>query len=149
MDWFQQRPLWQKVGLIFVGLLVVIQVVPYGRAHKNPPVTGEPEWDRPQTRELYMKACGDCHTNETKWPWYAHVAPASWLISRDVYHGREYLNTSEWDQDRKQDGEEAAEQIRSGEMPFRLYTPLHPEARLTEAEKAELIKGMIAMFGDD
>lgn len=62
--------------------------VPYGHDHTNPPVTAEPSWDSPRTRELFFTACKDCHSNESHWPWYASVAPASWLVYRDVAEGR-------------------------------------------------------------
>ena len=86
-----------KIGLIsLVGLTVAIQAVPYGRAHDNPPVRSEPQWDSPVTRDLVVRACFDCHSNETIWPWYANIAPISWLTTRDVDEGRDELNFSEW-----------------------------------------------------
>ena len=53
---------------LFVAMFAVMQLVPYGRAHTNPPVIAEPAWDSPRTRELAARACFDCHSNETKWP---------------------------------------------------------------------------------
>jgi hypothetical protein len=85
--------------LSIVGVVVLfglIQLVPYGRDHTNPPVVAEPAWDSPQTRALAVRACFDCHSNETVWPWYSNVAPASWLVQRDVDDGRRRLNWSEW-----------------------------------------------------
>ena len=83
------------VGLIVIGL--VIQLIPYGHNHTNPPVVQEPSWNRPETRAIVKRACFDCHSNETVWPWYSNVAPVSWLIYRDVAEGRQHLNFSEWD----------------------------------------------------
>lgn len=132
------------LGVLFVG----IQLVPYGRAHTNPPVTGEPSWDSPHTRELVERACFDCHSNQTVWPWYASVAPLSWAVQDHVDEGREKLNFSEWD--RPQDeAEEAAEVVQEGEMPLWDYLLLHPEASLTAAEQADLVKGLLATFGGD
>src|SRR6478735_10619944 len=89
--------------LVALGIgCVAIQFVPYGHAHTNPPVRLEPAWDSPQTRELAARACFDCHSNLTKWPWYSNVAPVSWLIQRDVDGGRAALNFSEWN--KPQDG---------------------------------------------
>lgn len=87
-----------RVGLI-VGVVVfaLIQLVPYGRDHDNPPVTQAPEWDSVRTEQLAVDACYDCHSNETEWPWYTNIAPMSWLIQRDVDGGREELNFSEMD----------------------------------------------------
>lgn len=136
---------WPRIGVILVGLFLVIQLVPYGRAHTNPPVKNEPVWDSPQTREIVRKACFDCHSNEVTWPWYSHVAPASWLVQRDVDHAREYLNFSEWGtHPRHEEAEEIEEVIVKEEMPLPPYLLLHPEARLSEAEKTQLIEGMKA-----
>jgi len=63
-----------------------------------------------------MRACGDCHFNETKWPWYSHIAPISRLVTYDVKEGREHFNVSMWGDQRKNRGDEAAEELREGEM---------------------------------
>ena len=72
-------------GVVVFGL---IQLVPYGRDHANPPVTREVKWDSPRTRALAAGACFDCHSNLTTWPWYSNVAPVSWLVYADVVGGR-------------------------------------------------------------
>ncbi len=79
----------------------LLQLVPYGRNHTNPPVAAEPAWASAQTRALAVRACFDCHSNETTWPWYSNVAPVSWLIQRDVDEGRRRLNFSEWNTTRR------------------------------------------------
>lgn len=129
----------------FVGVCLLIQLVPYGRSHGNPSIVREPPWDRPATRRLFFRACGDCHSNETVWPWYSQVAPASWLVQRDVDEGRSHFNVSEWGR-RGNHGEEAAELVREGEMPPWFYLPAHPEAHLSESEKTALIEGLLATF---
>jgi mono/diheme cytochrome c family protein len=131
-----------------LALVVAIQFMPYGRAQANPPVLAEPAWDSPGTRALFMRACADCHSNETRWPWYTAVAPASWLIARDVTEGREKLNISEWGRG-GQDADEAADTVREGEMPPWFYLPLHAEAALSSAERQALIAGLVATFGDE
>lgn len=133
-------------AVALLAILLLVQAVPYGRNHDNPTVAAEPEWDHPQTRELFYRACGDCHSNETRWPWYSQIAPASWLVQRDVEEGREHLNVSEWGQG-EQEADEAAEMLEEGEMPLWFYLPLHAEARLTEQEKDQLIRGLEATFG--
>ncbi len=137
-----------KAFLTIVGLAVLIQFVPYGREHTNPEVVSEPRWDSPRTRELFMHACGDCHSNETKWPWYSGIAPISWLVAYDVDEGREHFNVSMWGVQEENEGEEAAEEVREGEMPPWAYLLAHPEARLDETEKRELIEGLVRTFGD-
>ena len=131
-----------------LALGLVLQLVPYGRAHGNPPVTGEPAWDSPQTRELARRACFDCHSNEVHWPWYSHVAPVSWLVQRDVDEGRAVLNFSEWQRPQAEAGE-SAETVREGEMPLRPYLLLHPEARLNGKELELLASGLAATLGEE
>ena len=133
------------LGLVGVGL--AIQLVPYGRDHENPPIVREPEWDRATTRELFFRACGDCHSNETVWPWYSQVAPVSWLVQHDVYEGRSHFNVSEWGR-RENHGDDAATMVREAEMPPWFYLPAHPEARLTQREQTALIEGLVATFGE-
>ncbi|MCA8913433.1 MAG: heme-binding domain-containing protein [Planctomycetes bacterium] len=142
----KKRRLVKPLLLGAIGLAALIQLVPYGRSHDNPPVTAEPQWDSPETQALVKRACYDCHSNETKWPWYSNVAPVSWLVQNDVNEGREHLNFSEWDR-RQKHADDAAEEVRDGEMPLWVYLPAHPEARLTDAEKQQLITGLEATFG--
>ena len=132
--------------IAFVLLLLVIQLVPLGKQNDNPPVVPEPGWDSPQTRQLAQRACFDCHSNETVWPWYSYVAPISLLIARDVLEGRERLNFSEWGQG-EQEVEEVGEVVRQGSMPPNYYLITHPAARLSPAEKEALIKGFSATLG--
>lgn len=134
-------------GLLFTAILFgAIQFVPYGREHGNPPTRVEPTWDSPRTRELAQRACFDCHSNETVWPWYSSVAPVSWLVQRDVDHGRKQLNFSEWDRP-QEEADEAAEAVENGEMPLASYLWTHPDAKLTEQERSELIAGLAATTG--
>ena len=140
-----------NIGKLAGGAVIVlaaIQLVPFGRDHQNPPVTGEPAWDSPRTRELFFRACKDCHSNETTWPWYSNVAPASWLAQVDVNIGRKKLNVSEWGRPAKNEGDEAAEEVREGKMPPFFYLPAHTEAKLNAAEKEELVRGLVATFGE-
>lgn len=132
------------VGTLGV-LFVVLQVVPKGHNHTNPPVTKEPAWSSPEVRALAARACFDCHSNETKWPWYASVAPASWLVEHHVEEGRGELNFSEFDKPQRH-AKDAAEELREGEMPMAGYVALHGEAKLTEAEKQQLVEAFTAMF---
>jgi hypothetical protein len=142
------RPRWQRIlgygGAGLVAGLLLIQLVPYGRNHTNPPVTQEPKWDSPQTRALAARACFDCHSNLTSWPWYSNVAPVSWLVQRDVDGGRAQFNFSEWNKPQDVSSGDLADSIRSGSMPPWFYTIPHPNARLSSAEKDALIRGLIA-----
>ena len=127
---------------------VAIQLVPYGRDHQNPAVLEEPAWSSDATRALAVTTCFDCHSNETEWPWYSWVAPVSWLVQADVDEGREELNFSEWGS-ANQDADDVAESVQEGEMPPFSYMVTHPDARLSEAQRATLIEGLRATFGGD
>ena len=131
-----------------LGTMVTIQAIPYGRAHSNPPITGEPEWATPRTRELMVRACFGCHSNEVEYPAYASVAPISWVVEAHVAEGREKVNYSEFDS-RQRGADETIEVIEEGSMPPGYYTQFgrHPEAKLTTAEIAELIAGLKATPG--
>lgn len=134
--------------IVLVGGFLLIQLVPYGRNHSDPPVVAEPQWDSPQTRELAQRACFDCHSNETMWPWYSNIAPVSWLVQRDVEEGREHLNFSEWGRGHEE-ADEMAEVIYEGSMPPSYFLITHPEARLSEAEKQTLAGGLTAVGGGE
>lgn len=134
--------------LLLVGFGLAIQLVPYGRRHANPEVSREPGWDRPRTRELFYRACKDCHSNETEWPWYSFVAPTSWLVQRDVEEARSHFNVSEWGRDENH-GDEAAELVEEGEMPPWFYLPAHPGARLSDEDRKALVAGLAATFVEE
>jgi hypothetical protein len=131
-------------GVALSVLLVLIQAIPYGRIHENPPVTAEPQWDSADVRALAVKACFDCHSNETRWPWYSFVAPVSWFVAHDVYDAREDLNFSEWDQ--PQEAKKAPKLVRNRAMPLKAYVWLHADADLTSDERERLAKGLGAII---
>lgn len=143
---FSRREL-KLAGAVVFGLFVVAQFLPWGAERSNPPVVAEPAWDSPRTRELFLRTCGDCHSNQTRWPWYSRVAPVSWLVTGDVAEGREHFNVSEWNRPQK-DADEAAEEFQDRDMPLPIYRTTHPEARLEGAERDELLRGLVATFGD-
>ena len=89
-----------------------------------------------------MAACGDCHSNLTKWPMYSNIAPISWLIQRDVDSGRAAFDVSNWDRPQNVDVGELTEAIRGGSMPPWFYKPLHPASRLSGADERALIAGL-------
>ena len=141
-----KSPRRKRIALGALGLFAAIQLVPYGRDHVNPPMGAEPAWDSPRTRELFMTTCGDCHSHATRWPWYTHVAPASWLVTHDVMEGREHFNVSGWPTGDRH-AHEAAEEYAEGEMPPWIYMPLHPDASLSAADRDALLAGLRATFG--
>ena len=132
---------WGATGVVLAA--AAIQLVPYGRGHTNPPVLAEPAWDSPQTRMLAVRACFDWHSNETVWPWYSNIAPLSWLVQRDVDEGRRKTNFSESNRPQK-NARESAETVQKGTMPPWYY----PWARLSPAERHELIQGLAVSVGE-
>src|SRR5262245_48232416 len=117
--------IWIALG----GIVAVAQLIPVSR--DNPPVETELVAEAP-VRDLLRRACYDCHSHETKWPWYAYVAPVSWLVAHDVEEGREHLNFSTWnrytDEDQLDLLEETGEEVMEREMPLQIYLSLHSEA---------------------
>ncbi|MEW5740016.1 MAG: heme-binding domain-containing protein [Myxococcota bacterium] len=128
-----------KIGLGVAVAFVALQVVPVDRT--NPPVAGEIKAPD-EVKGLLKRACYDCHSNETVWPWYSHVAPVSFLVAAHVKDGRKHLNFSEWAgysaERRAKKQKECAEEVAEGEMPMPPYLLLHAEAKLTDAEKKAL-----------
>jgi hypothetical protein len=125
---------WAAIGL---GVLsIVIQFVPYGRDHSNPVGGKRIAWDSKRTQRLMTGACMDCHSSETRWPWYSNVAPVSWLVQKDVDEGRGELNLSTG----SAEVDEMIETIREGSMPPWQYSPrtrapacLHARSRTSSA----------------
>jgi hypothetical protein len=146
LEKIMRKNFFRRAGVAALALLGIMQLVPYGGDHTNPPLRVEPPWDNAQTRELARRACFDCHSNETRWPWYSNIAPVSWLVQRDVENGRAHLNFSEWNRPQRH-AKDAAAEVRKGEMPLWFYVPLHAEARLTANEKEMLIRGLEATAG--
>ena len=128
---------------IIAALLIVafigIQFIHIERT--NPRITGEIDAP-PQVKETLRRACYDCHSNETAWPWYSYIAPASWLLEKDVTGGRDELNFSEWkgyDEKRKlKKFKELRAEVEEGGMPQWYYVLLHPDAALSDADKQAL-----------
>jgi hypothetical protein len=133
---------------IAVVAFLLMQLVPYRLT--NPPTRSEPVWDSARTRQLAVLACFDCHSNESKHHWYTQVAPISWLTVRDVREGRSKLNFSEWSISKRGNTHDGYEAVEDGSMPPSRYTMfgLHKEAKLTKAERAELIAGLRRTLGE-
>lgn len=136
-----------RAGLALAVVFGAIQLVPYGWSHSNPLVTANAPWPTGEAEATARAACYACHSNETNWPVYSYVAPMSWLVRSDVDAGRDELNFSEWDRD--QDADDAADAVADGSMPPDRYVMLHPDARLSDADRRQLIAALNAMAGDD
>lgn len=129
----------KRIALVVLGILAVlmigIQLIPVDRS--NPPVTQIV--DAPsEVMTILRRACFDCHSNETVWPWYSKIAPISWLVASDVHEAREHFNFTTWDEyddeDRTDILDEVWEEVEAGHMPLPKYVRLHPEAVLDDAD---------------
>ena len=125
--------------LIIFFLFVIIQFVPAGKPDTIPENENDLIYNNhiPESIVNILKtSCYDCHSNETSFPWYSHVAPVSWLINRDVIKGREELNFSEWESQSKMDKakniDKIINEVKGGKMPMRIYILMHSEAKLNE-----------------
>jgi mono/diheme cytochrome c family protein len=136
-----------RVGTVLFAVLLAMQFIPLSRT--NPPATREVRWDTPATRALVRRTCFDCHTNETEWPWYSHVAPASFLVISHVNDGRRRLNFSEWDTPQRATFSDVEDNVTRGEMPIWNYVIVHQQAKLTPAETTRLLDGLRATFRQD
>jgi hypothetical protein len=126
-----------KIGsLVLLAALVVAQAIRIER--NNPPVRSDISAD-PAIKNLLKKACYDCHSNETVWPWYSRVAPVSWLVGSDVQEGRRELNFSEWGSYASNRQEHRlksiGEEVQDGGMPPWYYSIMHRKSRLKPEER--------------
>jgi hypothetical protein len=139
----------RKLAIMLFLLFVAAQLIPISRT--NPLVTGEIEVPA-EVGSLLERSCYDCHSNETEWPWYSRVAPASWLVAWDVSKARDELNFSQWaDYDERRRAhklEELEEHVEEAEMPLPRYLWLHADARLSDAERGILIEWARSLRGD-
>jgi hypothetical protein len=137
---------WKWIVAALAGVFALMQLANPSRT--NPPVapghdlmSGNPP--PPPVAAMLHAACYDCHSDETRWPWYSHLAPVSWLVAGDVKDGRERMNFSEWPHDLPGRAakrlERISEEVGYKDMPPSKYTVLHPEARLTAEQRQQLI----------
>jgi mono/diheme cytochrome c family protein len=110
----------------------------------QPSITGTPGWDSERTQALAARACGACHSNQPNLPWYTNLAPVSWLVQYQVDGGRSALNFSEWDRPQVSSGAVAASSVQQQRKPPPWMVALDSRLRLTDAERAELVRGLHA-----
>jgi hypothetical protein len=142
-----RRKDWQFLrGFVAFAVISFLLLQLWPRYQTNPPVVQEPVWDSAETAVLAQRACYDCHSHETRWPWYTKIVPVSSLLEYDVARGRKVYNFSEWAQGccTAEQIEEMAAIVGRGQMPPPYYVILHPEARLTQEERGRLTNGLIA-----
>jgi heme-binding protein len=146
---------WKWVLLVLAVAFVAIQFVRPSLG--NPPVDEAKTIDATaavpaDVHAMLERSCYDCHSNKSAWPWYSRVAPVSWLIAKDVRQGRKELNFSEWGtykpRRKSHKLEELCEQVNEKKMPLKVYLPLHPRAKLSDADRTRLCEWANALRGD-
>ena len=134
---------------ILLGLLVILVVIQFFRPKRNksqapqPYAIGNAYTIPADVKTILAKACNDCHTNNTRYPWYANVQPVLWWLSKHITDGKKHVNYDEYTNKslryQYHKLEETIEMVKEGEMPLNSYTRVHKESRLTEAEKNKII----------
>jgi hypothetical protein len=134
------------VGATAIAALGGSLIHPYGTTGSPPGNQAILRGSRidPATLAIVQRACQNCHSQQTEWPWYSHVAPVSWLLARDVQRARLHMDLSRWqDYSTSERGRmlsEIGSAVRNREMPVQRYVLLHPEARLTEMEREQIYR---------
>jgi hypothetical protein len=136
------KNIWLRIFVVLLAVFGLLQVT--NPARTNPPVLNDLQSINPPppVAVLLRAACYDCHSSVTKWPWYSRIAPVSWLVVSDVNEGRRHLNFSDWPQEADRAAknlDRINEVLDYREMPPQKYTLLHPEARLSEAQRQQLL----------
>jgi Haem-binding domain len=128
-----------RLLMIAAAVVLAAQLVPVPRT--NPPVESRMPAP-PEVQAILDRSCADCHSHETRWPWYAYVAPVSWLVAYDTHEAREHLNLSTFGsysaKRQRNKTKEIWEEVEEGEMPLWFYVLAHPEAKLSEADRETL-----------
>lgn len=135
----------KRIGIMVLVILAAIQLIPVART--NPAVDGANSLlganaAPPEIAEILQRSCQDCHSNRTKWPWYSHVAPVSWVVAGDVSGARRQMNLDEWGtysvEKRQSKLTKICEELKSGDMPDTKYLLIHRSAKLTAQQRATL-----------
>ena len=145
-----KKALQYGIGVLAVAL-VISQFIQPDRT--NPPADPSASFEAvvkppPEVAAAIVRACRDCHSNQTVWPWYSGISPVSWLVASDVKEGRSKLNFSQWniyspEMTRIKLGEICTE-VKKGEMPPLYYLPMHPETKVTAAEVSAICAAPVA-----
>lgn len=133
--------------IVIIVILLGMQLIPLNRPAHSEDLSIDLIANNklPENISRILKtSCYDCHSNQTNYPWYAYVAPVSFLVVRDVNEGREELNFSEWEKlDKSKKAKalsEMAEEVEEMEMPMKIYLITHADARLSDAERNEFVE---------
>jgi hypothetical protein len=125
--------------ILFLIVFIGIQFVRPDRTNPASPATASLRAKTPpDVKAILDRSCRDCHSNDTRWPWYTNIAPASWLVAADVHNGRDHFNFSEWTSYQTDDQDKflgaMCNLTQRGRMPLPQYLLIHRDAKLTAAE---------------
>ena len=140
------RKLAKVTSILFVSVFIGMQFVPTpGTSKTSTAKTHTAEMIDPQVGKILNRSCQDCHSNRTAWPWYSHVAPVSWVISKHVNEGREVLDFSNWATQPPSDGERmlVCAAVSDGAMPLRDYAAIHRDAKLSSQDVELICEGLL------
>ncbi|MBK8902566.1 MAG: heme-binding domain-containing protein [Anaerolineaceae bacterium] len=145
----ENRPIFFACVTAVVLTLTLLQLWPTDTT--NPPVVTTPDWEDEHIQQLVERACYDCHSHETRWPWYTKVVPAYFLLAYDVQRGRDTLNFSRWEETccTQEQIDEMAETVTKNHMPLPYYMVLHPEAYLSDVERGQLVYGLMDVMNEN
>jgi len=131
------------ISLLAFAAMALLQLT--NPARTNPPVTQDflaVTKPPPDVAALFRVGCYDCHSHETHWPWYSHIAPVSWGVVGDVNQARSHVDLSVWPTNNADAAirklQAMSEELQSGRMPLPHYTLVHREARLTVKQRGEM-----------
>ena len=126
--------------VVIVGVCCLVIAQFFGPAKTNPASDATQSIESrlqvtPPVAAIFDRSCKDCHSNKTRWPWYANVAPVSWFVIDHVNEGRQNMNLSEWGRYTQSDVDgllkKVCREVKAGVMPLSTYTPLHPGSKLS------------------
>ena len=127
----------KRALLIMVVMFLLLQIIQIEKT--NPPLQAHLQLQAPNDiQEIFKKACYDCHSNQTQWPWYSNIAPFSWVIARHVKHGRSALDFTAWhgyDEQTKDKKLKAIYRTVYGSMPLPAYETFHDKAQLSKEQR--------------
>jgi hypothetical protein len=140
------RKLAKVTSILFVSVFIGMQFVPTpGTSKTSTAKTHTAEMIDPQVGKILNRSCQDCHSNRTAWPWYSHVAPVSWVISKHVNEGREVLDFSKWENQPPSADERMliCDAVSNGWMPLSGYTAIHRDAKLSSQDVELICEGLL------
>ncbi|MFO1050968.1 MAG: heme-binding domain-containing protein [Planctomycetota bacterium] len=130
------KPKRRTLRTVLILLFLAFVGIQFKTIDRTNPAVIETFKGSPELMAVLKRACWDCHSNETRWPWYTWVAPISWFVADHVVEGREKLNFSDWDDSEAEDlKRDIWKSVRKGEMPLPSYLWIHRDGVLSDADK--------------